>query len=53
VSTHDKSQEAVEASTADEQRQGRKRQYRKPTIADFLQSAVAFGSPTDYFSCTT
>lgn len=49
-STHDKPRMVRDASKVQERR-GAKRPYQKPTVADFVQAAVAFGSPTDYYTC--
>lgn len=50
MNTQDKPDRLVDAAKA-EQRQTSKRRYEKPTVSDFVQPAVAFGSPSDYYTC--
>lgn len=52
MDTGNKPHPAVERLGVDDPQQPAKRQYKKPIVSDFVQAAVAFGSPSTYYTCT-
>lgn len=52
MDTNETQETGGNVADTDERNSSGKRSYRKPTISDFVQPAVAFGSPSAYYVCT-